>query len=63
VQAQQLERLQEAQCEALVDDQLERLMYIFDRHIGNDKKSEKEIHEIEPSVPQWRYNLKGSLPD
>lgn len=44
-------------------DQLERLMYIFDTHIGKTKKAEAKVPKKEPGVPQWRYNLKGQSPD
>ncbi len=43
-------------------DELERLMYIFDTHIGKTKKPEMKVPEKESGVPQWRYNLKGQWP-
>jgi len=38
-QERQLGFLQEAQCEVLADDQLERLMAIFERHLGSPSQN------------------------
>ncbi len=36
---------------------------MFDKYIGNDKKSETKVPKKESGVPQWKYNLKGQGPD